>query len=475
MRWQYPKIGIFSDTLTRKTREESDPILTSLRQELEPAFVKADLQLHVAILAPKSWRKLGCDNNIYSAYSKMFYFETPLPAHHLIISRIYVRYYKVRCLPEGLWSLVAAPASVWWRPEDLWPPCCQFYLKSMRLFITDLQLFPDVFFLNLEQTVEELKVLSFQLVLPHLAVWLAQVTPSKTSGLVCFWPHSIKKKATHTQTHTYTRLHAGFWVYAFLHCTKRADFPTLPLVVYCSVLLPLQHVYWSVFPCIYNQPLATSNLRRFGSPRNVCDINGLNFGLEETAFIHVITHRFMTLCCQSGSELRVYSWVDLNARLRPEAAPSACELSFLLNGWYVHGVADKQYEICSCVFPHSGEEKSPKLFTWVLNSCKIHLQADYHTHLSASNPDFPSRLQINWNFYRFETLYLWLLTAFDVVERCFCKWLGVSGGVDLSWICLVFCMSEGRSVHVYVPLAGFRWAVCTCGEVTLAGMYACLL
>lgn len=42
------------------------------------------------------------------------------------------------------------------------------------------------------------------------------------------------------------------------------------------------------------------------------------------------------------------------------------------------------------VFSHTEEgKKSPKLFTWVLNPCKMHLQADYHTHLSASNPDLP--------------------------------------------------------------------------------------
>lgn len=43
----------------------------------------------------------------------------------------------------------------------------------------------------------------------------------------------------------------------------------------------------------------------------------------------------------------------LNVCLRPEAAVVG-ELSCLrMNGWYVDQVADKQYQICSPVFPHS--------------------------------------------------------------------------------------------------------------------------
>lgn len=172
--------------------------------------------------------------------------------------------------------------------------------------------------------------------------------PSKTSGSAYFWLHSIKKRQhTHAQT---------FWVYVFLHCTKRADFPTMSLAVCCSVLMTLQHVCSSMFPCVSNQPLATSNLTLFYLHIFIYDSNGPNLRLDEAAAIWAFTQLCSgTMCCQSGSQLRAHSFS--NARLRPEAAPSACELSCLwMNGWYVHGAADKQYEMC---FPTLREREKP--------------------------------------------------------------------------------------------------------------------
>lgn len=146
-----------------------------------------------------------------------------------------------------------------------------------------------------------------------------------------------------------------------------------------------------------------------------------------------------------------------------------------MNGWYVPGVADKQYKIRSCVFPHWGGKKVLQLLTWVLNLCKTGLQTHHHKRLSASSRNFTPRLQINYIFYRIE-LQMRCRRIFDSfaahqgVEICKC--LGVCDQVVLSWICLVFRIEQRKSVHV--PLAGLGWAGRTCGEVALATGIICI-
>lgn len=234
-------------------------------------------------------------------------------------------YCKVGRLPGGWWSLVSAPAAVWRRPQHLW---ASLHITSVGFEIrTPFYRRSSV----VSRCFSKLRANSWRTrsafcsISPASFPCVTCAAPSKTSGSAYFWLHSIKKRQhTHAQT---------FWVYVFLHCTKGADFPTMPLAVCCSVLMTLQHVCSSMFPCVSNQPLATSNLTLFYLHIFIYDSNGPNLRLDEAAAIWAFTQLCSgTMCCQSGSQLRAHSFS--NARLRPEAAVSLwAQLS--LDEWMV--------------------------------------------------------------------------------------------------------------------------------------------